>query len=254
MIKRMISGCLVFAFCFFVRNVNAASTCDYKDQVELSNVASTIKTGYEIKKVVMDENENILDADPDSVLFGSDFFIVSTLHGYVHNLTQDVYVKITNDEGFEKIYHYSDTDHGNISFVRKDLSKIARYKVEVFSDKVECRDELLRTIDFVTPMKNEYAFFTDCEAIPDFEYCKQYISTPFLASDSEITSQISKAYQKYVDGLKEEEEEKNKSFFEKVGDFFRRNQVIIYSVLGIIIVVGALTTVVIIKKRRSRVL
>jgi len=100
MIKRMISGCLVFAFCFFVRNVNAASTCDYKDQVELSNVASTIKTGYEIKKVVMDENENILDADPDSVLFGSDFFIVSTLHGYVHNLTQDVYVKITNDEGF----------------------------------------------------------------------------------------------------------------------------------------------------------
>lgn len=237
-----------------MKNVNAASTCDYKDQVELSNVASTVQTGYEIKKVVMDENENVLDADPDSVLFGSDFFIVSTLNAYVNNLTSNIYVKITNDEGFEQTYHYADTNNGNISFIRKDLSKTANYKVEVFSDKVECNGELLRTIEFVTPMKNEYAFYTDCEAIPNFEYCRQYITTPFLASDTEITSRITEEYQKYMDSLKKEEEEKNKTFFEKVGDFFKKNQIIIYSILGIVVVVGALTTVVIIKKRRSRVL
>lgn len=255
MVKKIISWCVVLTFFLFMTKVSAASTCDYSMQVELSNVASTIRANYAIEQKVMDMQGNVKEGvSIDEVTEDSDYFLLSRVMVHLYNLTDDVYVTMTSDKGFNKTYYYSDTQNGEVSFDGGDLTEIVNYRIVIYSNKEECLGEEIRTIEFVTPMKNSYAFRTDCEAIPNFEYCQAYITAPFMASDSDITGSIDKAYQKYMNEQKEEEEWKNKTFFEKLEEIFQKNKVIIYLIFGVVIVIGALTTVVMIKKRRSRVL
>lgn len=218
-------------------------------------MASTIQTGYNVQQVVSDLEGNIVSGvSEEEVTEYSGYLFLTRLSVYINNLTEDVYVRVSSDNGFNETYHYGDTVNGNISFDGGDLSSIINYKVEVLSDKANCSGEVVRTIDFVTPMENDYSHYGDCQAIPDFEYCKQYITVPFLASDNEISQSIDNAYHKYLNSQQEEEEEKNKGFFEKVGDFIEKNKTIIFSIVGVIIVSGVLATIVIVKKRRSRLL
>jgi len=255
MMKKIVLGCLISTFLFSFQRVNAASTCEYSEQVELSNIVSTIQAGYDISDVVMDMNGNVASGvNVEDVTEYSDYFLLKRLNVHVNNMTDDVYIKVTSDHGFDRTYHFSDVIDGNISFDGGDLSEIINYKAEIFSNKANCKDELIRSIDFVTPMKNSYAFYGECEAIPNFEYCQPYITVPFLVSDSNIAQSISNAYIKHLDNMKEEEEEKNKGFFEKIGDFLVKNKIAIYSILGVMVVAGVLVTIIIIKKRRGRVL
>lgn len=255
MLKKVILSCFTLMFCFTIQNVKAASTCSYEEQVELNNLASTVKTGYEIKRVVTDMDGNILSNIKEEEVTEDSAYVLSTrLQVYVTNITNDIYIKITSDKGLDKTYKFSDTNNGEVNFDGGDLTEIVNYQVTVYSNKEHCSDELYRTIDFVTPMKNPYSSFTDCEAIPNYEYCQQYITTPFLATEYEIQSSIDKEYQKTIQQKKEEEVQKEKSFFEKLQDFYNKNKIILYSILGVVVIAGVLTTIVILKKRRSRIL
>ena len=60
MLKKIVLCCFTLLFCFTIQNVSAASTCNYDEQVELNNLSSTVKTGYEIKRVVTDMEGNVL--------------------------------------------------------------------------------------------------------------------------------------------------------------------------------------------------
>ncbi len=255
MMKKVFLGCLIITFCLYLENVNAASLCEYSEQVELSNVASTIQTGYDIQRVIIDMEGNVVTGVSEDEVTDDSMYMFSTRSNvYVNNLTEKVYIHITSDKGLDRTYHYSDTMNGNISFDGGNFDEIVNYKVEVLSDNINCSNDLIRTIDFVTPMENQFFYLNMCSQIPDFEYCKQYVTAPFMSSDNEIRKNIEAAYLKYVNGLKEEEEEKSKGFFEKIGDFIEKNKTIVYSIVGVIVVGGALATVVIIKKRRSRLL
>lgn len=253
--KKIISRCLLLTFLCFIPSVRAASTCDYSEQVELSGIASTVKADYAVTQKVMDMQGNVAEGvSEDDVTEDSNYFLLSRITVHLSNLTEDVYVTITNDKDMNRTFYYSDTNNGEVSFDGGDLSEVINYKITIYSNKDQCKGESLRTIDFVTPMKNSYAFYGDCEVIPNFEYCQAYITAPFMASDMEITQSISNAYQKYLNQREKEEEEQNKNFFEKLEDFYQKNKVVIYSILGVVIVIGALTTVVIVRKRRSRIL
>ena len=254
--KKIVSGCLSLALLLSFQSVSAASTCDYQEQVELSNIASTIQSNYEVQRVIRDNQDKIVtDVDLETAMEqNSDYYVDYILNVHVLNVTDDVYVNISSSVGMNQTFYYQDTSNGEISLDGGNLNEIITYKVTVFSNKLTCPGEALRTIEFVTPMRNIRAYSNDCSSIPDFEYCKEYITAPFLASDIEIEQSIAEAYARYQNNVQIEEEEKNKSFFEKLGDFLEKNKILIGSIVGIIIVVGALTIIVMINKRRSRVL
>lgn len=254
--KKILSVCLSLTLLLSFQSVHAASTCNYQEQVELSNIASTIKSNYEIQRVIRNNQDEIVsDVDIETAMEqNSDYYIDYVLNVHVLNLTEDVYVNISSSVGMNQTYYYQDTSNGEISFDGGKLNEIITYKITVFSNKLTCPGESLRTIEFVTPMRNIRAYSNDCSSIPDFEYCKEYITAPFLASDIEIEQSIASAYERYQKNLQTEEEEKNKSFFEKLEDFLKENKMIIGSVIGIVIILGALTIIVVINKRRSRVL
>lgn len=253
MVKKIISRCLIFMACFNVLQVSAASTCDYSTQVELSNIASTVKADYEIKQVVIDINGNIReDKTIDDTAVDEELAISKVLKVHINNITNDIYVKVISDR-IDRTYHFSETTNGEIVFDGGDLTSIVNYKVEVYSNKDACKDDLLRTINFVTPKENLYAGYSGCQAIPNFGYCQEYITTDFRVSDEEIQNQISSEYAKYLENEKKEEE-KNATFLEKLENFFEKNKIVILSIITIVVVAGAFAIVVILKKRRSRIL
>lgn len=222
-------------------------------------MASTVQAKTSIEKKIMNVNGTV-EENMDISEIGDDndadnpYYLAMRAKVLISNITDDIYIRVVGDNGINRTYYYSDTENGNISFDSGDTSSVIKYTITIYSNRVECPSEELRTINLVVPMQNPYSLYSTCASIPDYAYCQEFIEAPFLASESEIANSISQEYQKYVNNLKEEEEEKNKTFFEKIGDFFKKYQVIIYSIIGIVIVVGALTTVVIIKRRRSRVL
>ena len=76
-------------------------------------------------------------------------------------------------------------------------------------------------------MINTYAYLNSCYLMPNFEYCKEYITTPFYASETDIMNEISKEYEKYKNTLVEEEENKEeKSFLDKLRDFYQKNYIL----------------------------
>lgn len=258
MMKKIVSGCLLFVALVSIQNVNAASTCDYSEQVELNNIASTVKGYYTIEKKVMNVNGNVEEGiDPnDSRIEDVDsaYYVQTVANVSINNLTSDIYMVVTNNKGFSNTYHYDNTLNGEVSIFAGELNEVVTYTVTIYSNRSNCPDEELRKMEIVVPMRNEYALSSMCARIPDYEYCKEYIVAPFLADSSTITNSISKEYEKYSKDLQEQEEKQNQSFFEKIEEFIKENKIIIYSVLGIIIIAGVIVTIVILKKKRSRVL
>ena len=251
----MLTTCFTLLLCLSLRSVNA-STCDYSEQVELSNIASTVQAKYEIKEVAIDNAGNIRNdiskeeiADENSEYLPMDIVEVNIL-----NITQDIYVNVTNDQGFDKTYYYEDTNNGQIIINGGDLTQILRYKITIFSNKEKCLGESIRTVDVVTPMINPIAMDLMCMSIPDFTYCQEYITSSFLVSDDEIYNSVAKAYDEYLKKQQKTEEENNKNFIEKIGEFIKKNKTIIIIVTIGVIVIGAIVTFVIIRYRRNRLL
>jgi len=260
MMKKVVSGCIVFMLLFCLENVTAASTCDYSEQVELNNAASAIQVNYEVHKTLMDPDGNVVSEEEaqkylSESLIGDDTYAYFTnMQIHVLNMSENIYLSIKGDNGFEKTYYYVDTDQGTLSIDGGDLSKIINYEINIYSNSDRCRGDFLRKTTLVTPMINEYHNTTGCFYLPNYEYCQEYITSPFYATDIEIVSKIDDEYTKYLDSLQQEEEEKNKSFWEKLGDFFQEHKTIILSIVVVVIIGGALTTIVIVKNRRSRIL
>ncbi len=249
-------GCLILSFFFGIKLTNAVSTCGYDEQVELSNVASTIQANYEVKSVVLNGDMEVVDGIPleEARKEDSEYFEGKLMSVYITNITDKVYIQITNDKGMNKTYQYSDTNNGTIIFDGGDMNQIINYNITVLSNHRNCYGEVLRKISLTTPMVNYRAYSYLCQPIPNFEYCREYITAPFMASDTEIENVLATEYEKARNKQLEEENEKNKSFWDKIGDFVSDNQTIIIAVVVVIVIIGALLTIVIIKKRRSRVL
>lgn len=247
---------LVLAFFMSLKVANAASTCDYSEQVNLSSAASVVQAKYDIQRVVIDVDGNIVpNMNPDEVTEDDEYAFITTLKVNFLNLSEDVYIFVKGDSGYEQTFYYSDSNSGNIELDGGDLSKVINYKITVYSNSNNCKGEILRTFDFVTPMINPYASLNGCYEMPNFEYCREYLTTPFYASDTEIINEITNEYERYRNNLVNEEENKEeKSFWDNVRNFYQKNKVLIFSIIGGIVVIGIVVTVVVIRKQRSRIL
>lgn len=229
--------------------VNAASKCDYSEQVELNNAVANIKVSYE-------EAEGQVDS---SLLLPNDSGSSNAKYYYfkvqVYNLTEDFYLKITNDINEEAKYlRYGDSESGVIEFDWKDLDEVANFTITVYSSNTTgCPNEEYRIISLTLPRYNRYSSYAVCNENENFYLCQKYITE---IEDVDYTTFRNKleAYEKKVIIEEEKKQEANKSFKEKVFDFIKENKMTVIAVSTIIVIGGVVTTVIVVKKRRSRVL
>ena len=109
--KKVFLGCLLWVLLVGV-DVNAASTCDYSEQVQLSNYAAAIKMNYEKKRVYFDVNGNYYDTLPEEAYSENagydDYGFMDKALVNILNMTDDIYIHVKGSNNFEQTFYYKD--------------------------------------------------------------------------------------------------------------------------------------------------
>lgn len=238
----------LLSFCFVV-NVNAAE-CSYEKQVELNNIASTVKATYE--EVQIDTGETASYVDDEGIIDESKQvpIVKKGFNVKVLNLTENLYVVVTNNhDSNEQTYYYKDTNEGTIDIGKNTADEIYTYTITVRGIGDECSGYELRTITVVTPIYNPYSEYNFCKDYPDFEYCQEYITDASFSLEDFLAK--SAEYREKKQNVATEEEQKEEN---KILNFIKENKKIL-TIIGIIILIAGVTTIVIIIiKRRSRLI
>ena len=225
--------------------VNAASLCSMEDQAKLNKIAGSVKAVYEEAKEEVDPSTYITTPETGEGPIYRDYFkIIFT------NITEEVYVKITNDYNDEvKFIRYQDTDGGMYTFDWDNLDDVVKFTYEVYSsDKTACQNEKYFTNYLVTPMYNSFYEMLICEGINDYLPCQKYITVK-----NDYNEQYDKIVE-YKEAKKEKEIEENKKWYEKIGDFVKKHKTVFIAGGSIIVIAGVAVVVVIIKRKREDVL
>lgn len=238
----------LLSFCFVV-NVNAAE-CSYEKQVELNNIASTVKATYEEVQIDTGETESYVD---DEGIIDESNQVPILKKGFnvkILNLTEKLYVVVKNDhDRSEKTYYYKDTNNGTIDLGNKEADEIYTYTITIRGMEEDCSGYELRTITVVTPVYNPYSEYNFCKDYPDFEYCQEYITDASFSLEDFLAK--SAEYSEKKQNVLTEEEQKEDN---KILNFIKENKKIL-TIIGIIILIAGVTTIVIIIiKRRSRLI
>ena len=215
--KSLLGAILVFALIITPIDTKAASTCSYKEQAELNEIANNVKANYEIVDIfdgmtLNFENGTGIAQEVESYIKG---FKISLL-----NITDDIYVTVKNDYNSEmQTFYKRDTIDGIASFESKITDVLVNYQIEVHSNKYTCIGEVYSKISLKTPMFNPYSDLEICKNNSSFYYCQQFIPSE-----------------------------------NKIKEFYEKHKLVIYIITSVVIISGVATTVILIKKRRSRVL
>lgn len=239
----------LMSFCFAV-NVNAAE-CSYEKQVELNNIASTVKATYEETEIDTGETESYVDEDgiideSKQIPIKEKGFNVKVL-----NLTENTYIKVNNETtGVSKEYYYSDSDNGTVTIGTYKADKVYSYSIVVRAIDNECSGIELRTINFVTPMYNPYSKYSFCKEYPNFEYCQEYTTD----SSFDLNDFIAKSNAYRNSNKKDDQKNETKKTQNKFLDFIKKNKKLLIVIGSIILIAGVTTIVIIIIRKRSRLI
>lgn len=238
----------LLSFCFAV-NVNAAE-CSYEKQVELNNIASTVKATYEETEIETGETYSYVD---DDGIIHTDKQLAIKEKGFdvkLLNLTSDISVTVTSDDGrINKTYFYSDSNNGTVDLGKVLADKVITYTIKVYSNVDGCNLDL-RTINLVTPMYNSYSEMGFCTDYPNFEYCQEYTTDTTYNLDDFMKK--SEEYRKT--NKKEEQKNETKKTQNKFLDFIKKNKKLLIVIGAIILIAGVTTIVIIIIRKRSRLI
>lgn len=242
--KYMIVTLLMFCFISSVK----AEECTYEKQVELNNIASTVKATYE--EVEIDTGETYFD-DMNFDENGNPVILKYYVKGFnvkLLNLTEELYVEVSNSLGEERTIYFSDTDNGKISLGVKEADQIITYSIKIMSAKGECAGKDLRTINVLVPKFNSYSETMFCKENPEFDYCQEYLS-----SDTQIDYiTFDENAKKYTEKKEQQvETKKEQTIIDKVKEILKDKGIIIISIIGI---VGGGTIAIIVVKRRRRLI
>ncbi len=229
---------LITLIAIFFGSVNVnAENCTYVEKAKLNDLASKIKTNYEVLEE--DVIEEFIDPDTDDV---STFETVKVSFKIsIYNITEDIYIVQHNQLTNEEItIFYKDTDNGVYTFITEDTENIIKYDYKIYSNIDSCSGEVLKSFNFTKPKMNLYAQYRMCQGLEEVSYCKLYITEDIKISESELE-------EKLVEYLsKEDKKETDEQDFK---DVIKDNY--IYVIIGVGIVVGTLGITVVIVKRRS---
>lgn len=239
----------LLSFCFAV-NVNAAE-CSYEKQVELNNIASTVKATYEETEIETGETYSYVD---DDGIIHTDKQLAIKEKGFdvkLLNLTNDISVTVTSDDGrINKTYFYSDSNNGTVDLGKVLADKVITYTIKVYSNVDGCNLDL-RTINLVTPMYNSYSEMGFCTDYPNFEYCQEYTTDATLnLNDFREKAENYKSSHKKENNQKEATKKNQNKFL----DFIKKNKKLLIVIGSIILIAGVTTIVIIIIRKRSRLI
>ena len=244
MVKRIYKTLFVLVLGFlFMASVGAASTCSYARQNELSGIAYNVKINViaeDVTEEVEGQNEMMADDYDGFVEVTYKAFFIQLL-----NLTDDIYVEVTNKANNEKhTYQADDFDDGTLKFVTSNSLEAINYEINIFSNDSECRGELLRKHELVTPKINRYYGTMMCEGADEYYWCREVIDGNRNLSEPEIIKNI----EAYKAGTIDKE---GNVIEEEVKKPVKKS---IYLIIGGSVVVAGVGVVILVKymKRRKR--
>lgn len=245
---------LLALLCSFLFIGGANAECDYETEVNMAKEASNIKANYEAKDIVIDATtgEEVSGINPEDVDFESDYANWKKITVSIYNITKDMNVLITGDDGSTETITYDETDNGTYSFDRLDLEKVVNYEIKVTTTNPSCSGKELRTLNLLTPKRNDFHYLTACIGNDDY-YCQEFVDYDLNMSEGDVISKAA-SKQNGTDSSNTSNNE-TKNWFEKAKEYLKENKWVIYTGVGVIILIaGVATTVIVIKKRRSKVL
>lgn len=234
-----------------IKNVNAA--CDATETNRLNNLANKIKTSWDIiiKEEKPGENYGIPDGLTEEEIKN---YVIELKYFkiYIHNITEDLYVRVTNKKTNEaKEFYYQDTDNGTATFEVLVTDKIVNYDVVVYaSNKTECLGTELKKTSFATPMYNHYSEYEICNGIEEYYLCHEYLNMDTSFDNFWDSARQYRDNKEKEEIKRQEEEKKNKGLIGYIKE--HKGTVIITSIL--VIGIGGIVTVIIVKKQRSRII
>ena len=243
MIKQHHKKIIKTMFCLFaifscVIKVNATD-CTYVEKAKLNQLASKVKTTYEI--IEEEELEEFIDPDTDSISMLE--IINTTFKISIYNITEDIYIIQHNGLTDEKTSIFNTaTNNGVYTFTTSDTENIIKYTYQIYSNLNNCSGELLKTSSFTKPKMNLYAQYRMCQGLEEVPYCKSFITEEMKVSESELEEKLTEYLSNTKVTSPQNEEEK---FKEIIQDNY------IYIIIGVGIVVGTLIVTIVIVKRSA---
>ncbi|MBO4600797.1 MAG: hypothetical protein J5634_01010 [Bacilli bacterium] len=238
--KRVVLTLLIS--CLFLLTNAKASRCVDEEFAKIYDDASKVKVTYEIKSKEIDNPvEEVSDTGYRPEKITVDYFQVNIV-----NLTDKLYIKITNDQdGSVRTYTSNDANNGVVSYEIEDINNVAKLAYTLYtSSNTNCASEELYKNELTLPMYNVFYQVGPCIGEVDVPECQKYVTSEV---DTETIRNLS--YKETTEAAKDikKEEDNKKGFIEK-------NKKIILIGGSIIIVMGAIATTVVIRKRRSRLI
>jgi len=168
---------------------------------------------------------------------------------YISNLTEDLYVVVTNNQDdTKKTLYYKDGENGTVSFDWNNLWEITNFTITVYSsDKTDCPNTKLYTTYLTTPQYNDFSTYEACDGLEEFYLCYQYLTVPQVDFNTfvELTNKYRNGkIDKNGEEIKKEEEEKG------FVAFVKKHKVMIGVTTMVIVVAGGIVTVIIVRKQR----
>lgn len=170
---------VIIIFTCFITNVYAEedTTCNFSSKASLQKSAYSVEMSPTIKK----------DAS------GNYYFEIS-----VYNVTDDIYVTVTNDINDENLIISNEiTTNNSYSFTVYDIESIINYEFHVGALKYGCTDEL-RKISYVKPRYNRLSELDICkkDELADYNYCQTWVTKYFKETREEAIAKINEQYNK----------------------------------------------------------
>lgn len=239
---------------------NKNSKCNSKELDELFKRARKVE--LETKMIKVFHETGVDTSDPE---MGPVDIYVEVLEVTLNNVTDDIYIKVTNDANKnEQILKKKDFKDGKVKFNTEYTTKVITYTIEVHANKYDCVDEVVRKFTVQTPIFNRYSDMYVCNDYPDFYYCQEYINHDFI-SLSQFTKELEAYKKELAKSDKKDTNTKNNKNSSTVKNATtnvdnkiknkedKKNNNYIYVIIGIIVVgVVAIIATILVKKRRSR--
>lgn len=189
-LKNILKGVAIFTFVFLFKTTVHANTCTTEDVTRLNELAGKIKTKYDVIEV----SDVYYLNDPED---GTTYEIDDSTHIInvtVLNIHPDTYVIQTNENtGNTRRINYSDTKDGTYRYTVNDASEMVKYTYKVYSNASSgCKDNELKTYNFVQPKQNNLASYEACRGNEDLEICSLYTDQEFEIIPEQLPEEIEK--------------------------------------------------------------
>lgn len=233
---------LLLMLSIFIFNITLANASSCKGSIakDLSQITSHVKVDYELIDKSQ-RKELVIGEDKKEYIIPNFVFNIS-----LYNITDDIYVEITNDVTSEnrKVY-YKDTNDGVYTFSNDDFGRIYNYTFMLKSNNSDCMGDNIRKLTYTKPMYNAFSEYTYCQTSSSF-YCQRFVTKPTdLIGEEDFLKKISANNSK--NKPEEGEEQKEETFIDKI-----KSNKNFYIILILVVVALTIGTIIIINKRKKR--